>query len=78
MYVREYNCLRVGGCVCVCLNEEETLLHRVQIYLYANWILVKRLGMPHGLSPLDEMGLVINYPNKSRICQFWKHFSFGV
>lgn len=49
-------CGGVGNNVCVCVYKEETLLQRVQIYLYANWILVKRFGVPHGLSPLVKWG----------------------
>lgn len=34
-------------CVCVCGREVATLLQTVQIYLYANWILVKpAVGLP--------------------------------
>ena len=48
-------CVSVYVCVRMPVYEE-TLLQTVQIYLYANWILVKRFGVPHGLSPLVKWG----------------------
>lgn len=49
-------CVWVFQCACDCAYKEETLLQTVQIYLYANWISVKRFGMPHGLSSLVKWG----------------------
>lgn len=56
MIVSAYLLQCVFVCVHVFVFEEETLLQTVQIYLYANWILVKRFGVPHGLSPLVKWG----------------------
>lgn len=65
------HCESVSVCVCgrvyicVCGWEVVTLLQTVQIYLYANWILVKQAGGSSQAEFLGEIEPVINYPNKS-------------
>lgn len=46
------------GCISVCVFafDVETIVQTVQIYLYANWILVKRFEVSPGLSPLAKGG----------------------
>lgn len=54
LYAHINVCCTLCACACVhvCEWEVVTLLQTVQIYLYANWTLVKRAGAPHGLSLL--------------------------
>lgn len=53
-----YVCVSISDLVCECMKKKYYCKQSIsiQIYLYANWILVKLFGVPHGLCPLVKWG----------------------